>query len=642
VKRLARGLAVWPTIALLLALASAWTAPALVLLALGEDEGRARVAGVLAVACVIAAAWAASATGALAQIDEGVPDRSGWRPRVLWVSFPWPDKLELRHVVATATCAVLCACAVIWPLDFPPHVGVVGITAIVIALLSVALGECQRYGETHEPPRGLAMLGFAAIPVTTLLVVAFVIASLFNDGSYHAVARNDLSPPPREGDGLDDAFGGWLARNCAHRPGDERTVPMVFVASQGGGIRAAYWTTSVLTDLLGAPAESAGDDECPDAVTFDRVFALSGASGGSLGITSYWGRAGEGASPGRWFREAWGETDLAAIPTTWGLLVDLPRNFIGFDAPDRARRFEEAWERQDSGLAEDFFAQQETGPGPRSTPLLMLAGTQVETGCRFNVSPLRRTARATTEQPGECAALLKRGAVGSDAGSPTRQLPAAAMTSDVLDYLCDEGSVNRSTAALMSARFPYVSPSGQLIRCESDRPTAVVDGGYAENTGGQAILDLWARLAPTVAAHNAAGQGARIVPIYLEIDNHYAKAGEVGTVGRTQELLVPPATAGRPDALDDRGVQQRSNADFSIALPGLPGQTCRVGKALTQRYVRIAPTESPGIPAPLAWTLSDIAMDDLDRQRKAALGNGTPASTLKRVLAGDPLDCDGS
>ena len=533
VKRVARGLALWPVIALLLALASAWTAPALVLLALGEDEVRAGVAGVLALVCVGGAAWVAGTTDALAAVDQGVPDRSDWRPQVLFVSFPWPDKLELRHVAAAAVCLVLCACALIWPLDLPSHVGVVGMTAIAIAMLSVAIGECQRYGETHAPPRGLAMLGFDAIPVTLLLATAFVVASVFNDGGYHAVARNDAATPPREGDGLDDAFGGWVARNCADRPGDGRMVPMVFVASQGGGIRAAYWTTSVLTDLLGAPAGSAGDEECPDAATFDRIFALSGASGGSLGITSYWGRAGTAATPDPWYREAWGETDLAAVPTTWGLLVDLPRNFIGFDAPDRARRFEEAWERQDPALARDFFAAQEAGPGPRSTPLLMLAGTQVETGCRFNVSLLRLTPRATTEQPGGCAALLKRGAVGTDAGSPSRQLPAAAMTSDVLDYLCDEGSVNRSTAALMSARFPYVSPSGQLTGCDSGRPTAVVDGGYAENTGGQAILDLWARLAPTVAAHNAGGQGALIVPIYVEIDNHYAKAGEAGTVGRT-------------------------------------------------------------------------------------------------------------
>jgi hypothetical protein len=410
----------------------------------------------------------------------------------------------------------------------------------------------------------------------------------------------------------------------------------VLVAAEGGGIRAAYWTTSVLTGLFGAPATVAHDKDCPNASTFDRVFAMSGASGGSLGVTSYGGHA-LAADGKQWYRAAWGETDLVAVPVSWGLLVDLPRNLIGFSAPDRARRFEEGWEQQDPTLRGDFFASQPASPRKRSTPLLMLAGTQVESGCRFNVSPLRLSPRATAEEPGECAALLERPTVDTASG---RVLPGAPLTSDVVDYLCGGGgSINRSTAALISARFAYVSPSGQLTSCDSDRRTALVDGGYAENTGGQAVLNLWARVQPMVAAHNAAGRGAVIVPVFVDIDNHYARAGKAGTVGRTQELLVPPLTAGRPDKLDDRGVEQAANAEFSLELPGRPGQTCRVGHAATQRYVTIAPPESPGVPAPLAWTLSDMAMDDLDHQRHQALADGTPAATLRHVLMGRHMSC---
>jgi hypothetical protein len=77
---------------------------------------------------------------------------------------------------------------------------------------------------------------------------------------------------------------------------------------------------------------------------------------------------------------------------------------------------------------------------------------------------------------------------------------------------------------------------------------------------------------------------------------------------------------------------------FSIDLPGLPGQTCQVGRQKTQRFVYIAP-QSPGIPAPLAWTLSDMAMDDLDAQRAAAFKAGTPAATLREILTGTAMSC---
>jgi hypothetical protein len=624
VRRVARALAVWPVVALMLALASAWTAPPIVLLASGHETERA-------VDAAIAAVVVLAITPIIVRVVMGrtMEPSSTWQPpgrnglRVLGSKVVlWPHRMEVKHLVAVTVCALVCAAAIKWPLDVPPALGVVAMTAVALAALIAGLGEGQRYGETHKPSWGLAMIRFKTVPVTALLVVAFVVASQFNDGGFHDVARNDGTPAEMS---LQDVFDGWVTRNCAGEQG--AAVPMVFVASQGGGIRAAYWTTSVLTDLFGRPGTELSGAGCDGVTAFDRVFALGGASGGSLGVTSY---AGQTAGSDTWYRKVWGKTDLASVPTSWGLLVDLPRNMIGFDTPDRARRFEEAWEERDPTLGADFFASQ-----PREAPQLMLSGTQVESGCRFNISGVRLTPAATEEMPGGCAALRDRSAVGASAP----YLPAAPLTSDLLDYLCQgAGSIRRSSAALMSARFPYVSPSGRLVGCDSQRRTAVVDGGYAENTGGQAILNLWDQLEPMVADHNAAG-GARIVPVFVDVDNHYGKAAKAGTVGRTQELLVPPVTAGRPDKLDNRGVEQAANAAFSTGLPGLPGVTCQVGLGPTQRYVYIAPPDSPGVPAPLAWTLSDMAMDDLDQQRAAAFNTGEPAATLRDVLQGTAISC---
>jgi hypothetical protein len=634
-RRVARALSTWPLIALLLGLGSAWTAPGSVLLALGHDEGRAIPAAILAFAAFVAAGFVATAGPALLRAVEG--------ERL-------PSKVEARYVAVALVCLAACAAAIGRPLDVPPAVGAVGMTSIGVAALLALLLEAQRYGDVHPPNPGLRLFGFARLPVVLLLLVAFGVASLANDGSYHAVARNDTGRPHQQGVTLQDAFAWWTGRNCADQQrGGDRTIPLVLVAGHGGGIRAAYWTTSVLTQLFAVPNTSARDAGCPRATAYDRVFAMSGASGGSLGAASYAGHPADSLG-GVWYRRIWGTTDLVSVPVSWGLLVDLPRNLIGFAAPDRARRFEQAWERQDPTLRHDFFV----GQGHRS-PLLLLAGTQVESGCRMNVSRIRLTAPATLNTPAECAALAARTAAADDDrdATPARLSPSAAITSDVLDNLCGGNSINRSTAALLSARFPYVSPSGQLTGCGSKRSTAVVDGGYAENTGAQAALNLWARLEPLVAAHNARADLPRIVPIFVHVDNHYAKAARAGTVKRTSEAAVPPLAYLRTDKLDDRGVEQAANAAFSVALPGLPGTTCRVGLGVAQRYVRIAPTEHPGIQAPLAWTLSGMAMDDLDRQRGHAFSDPAPPDafspgggrsapqTLADVLHGHPLPCGG-
>ena len=636
IRSVARLLSVWPLLALLLALVSAWTAPTLVL-AVGGDDATALVCALGAVTALLLSPLVAfRLPRSLALLDAGgLPERHELRLGRLVVG-RWPNHLELRHLLAVSACAGLCGAAILWPLSVPPTIGVVGMLSVGMGALVAALGEAQRYGETHPAPRGLRMLGFDGLPVVGLLLLTFSVASTLDDGTYHDVARTADRAPAQVGTTLDSAFHGWLERNCATQGAAARTIPMVFVASQGGGIRSAYWTTSVLTAMLGAPAVSANDPQCPAATAYDRVFALNGTSGGSFGISSY---AGNAAIPrpaeDPWYREAWGTVDLASVPTTWGLLVDLPRSIVGWRGPDRARRFEEAWERQDATLSADFFASQRAGP------VLMHASTQVESGCRMSVSPVRLTVASLQGRPSDCARLFGRPA-SSDAASPAGLLPTAALTSDVLDYVCEGGSLRRSSAALMSARFPYVSPSGRLERChapgEAAEASAVVDGGYAENTAGQAILDLWARLEPAVAAHNAEG-GSRIVPVFVDVDNHYAKAVQVGPVARTPQTLVPPLTAGRPDKLDDIGVEQLAEARFSVDLPGIQGTSCQVGTKPAQRYVHIAPPDSPGIPAPLAWTLSDMAMDDLDRQRASAFAEATPAARLRDALRGAELSC---
>ena len=60
----------------------------------------------------------------------------------------------------------------------------------------------------------------------------------------------------------------------------DKPVPMLIIATAGGGIRAAYWTATVLEQLQ-------GDLEKKGQALDKLVFAISGVSGGSVGAMDY-------------------------------------------------------------------------------------------------------------------------------------------------------------------------------------------------------------------------------------------------------------------------------------------------------------------------------------------------------------------
>ncbi len=79
---------------------------------------------------------------------------------------------------------------------------------------------------------------------------------------------------------IGDAIDGWMTANgCAGEP--DRCPPVVLIAAEGGGNRAAFYTAT----MLGALLDGTRDD--PDGHhDFGRsIFAMSGVSGGALGIT---------------------------------------------------------------------------------------------------------------------------------------------------------------------------------------------------------------------------------------------------------------------------------------------------------------------------------------------------------------------
>ena len=137
---------------------------------------------------------------------------------------------------------------------------------------------------------------FAVLAFTFLLLLA-AFTSLLRD--FHRVRSCDREGCPKAKEvtawspvkGIEqrptvkEAALAWYeqAERLYHKDGahQEKPVPMLVIATAGGGIRAAFWTATVLERL------EADLQKKKDALLQNLIFAISGVSGGSVGAMNY-------------------------------------------------------------------------------------------------------------------------------------------------------------------------------------------------------------------------------------------------------------------------------------------------------------------------------------------------------------------
>ncbi|WP_018261211.1 hypothetical protein [Methylobacterium sp. WSM2598] len=393
-------------------------------------------------------------------------------------------------------------------------------------------------------PRALFVVLMLGLPVSLLAflsalshalrlpVIALLVLGLFlGTGAvrdFHDLRR--LDGPGTVRPGLREAMERWLRLNC--RPDDPqpcRARPVI-LASAGGASRAAFFTATVVGDILA--------DERVDLRR--RLFAISGVSGGSVGAAFIRAalddaRPDGGAPCGRVGR-AWFRHDARPTgPYTWKECLQaltagdfLSRPFVGlafrdlFGFPlhdlvgmaDRAVLLERAFEDQyralvgpegsrDGGLAR-ALGEEPAGP-ERWAPRLILNTTSVLDGRRSLVSDLL---------PFRC-----------DGGADAPLFPTAV---DLFETLgagrsCADGApaatgavaaLRLSSAATASARFPVISPHAVIRRRAEaagslgDAVDLLVDGGYFENDGltsarqlAEAMQAVWPGFPKAVILH---------------------------------------------------------------------------------------------------------------------------------------------
>ncbi len=278
-----------------------------------------------------------------------------------------------------------------------------------------------------------------------------------------------------------EATRAWYAQ--ASRGWDpQRPVPMLIVATAGGGIRAAYWTATVLERL----EQALGKD-----VLRRHLFAISGVSGGSIGALAYMATAvDDPAAPEHPTQLL--DRDFLAPAVAALAFVDGPSSVLpDIRQGDRGYALERAWEEASGGVLArpflSFFPDRDTlGRNDKPWhPALLLNATHQGTGRRVITSHVKVERRVFLD------------------------------SFDALDLV--EADMPASTAGHNSARFTYVSPAGKLVppNPKDGGPRDfgfLLDGGYFENFGAVTALQLLREARQAVGAEN-------VRPIILQISS---------------------------------------------------------------------------------------------------------------------------
>ena len=466
-------------------------------------------------------------------------------------------------------------------------VGMFALVNVALALGLVGLHFLERANLLYRPPRLLATLGFRHLPLVILIVAWWALAAVGFPKETHdlqlvdrpqvATSVGRLWP---QAPTLDEVFRRWvaaqpeLAGGVSKDEAENDPVPLVLVAAHGGGIRAAYWTAAALDCIVGFSVERADltaldtDDETARSRTCEdrprepaerdraarKIFLASGVSGGAVGIHAY---ALELTTrepfSGDWVDDRLGH-DFASATVGWGLFHDLPNHFLGLRSkeggacPDR----DGFCFRQDrAAVLEETFDRE--GADERIEPLLRHAWDlrkSRDAGDRAIAETIPLIVNNSTAVGGNARAVISAADFGDWPGEPQYNTRYAsdkrplAGTVEALHSFCRNQDTRLSSASLLAARFPWVSPTGRIAgKCGTGRAdrlcrgeqssctVSLVDGGYVDNSGLMTIVALWPSLRDMIVRHNRRG-GRKIAPVIVELDNHY------------QATLKPPAIEG--------------------------------------------------------------------------------------------------
>jgi predicted acylesterase/phospholipase RssA len=350
--------------------------------------------------------------------NEAYPPRFIWAKQGRWVVF------RVLCIIAIFTLVVL------FPVTFPQFLGS---SAIILFALGawLVLAILLDYAEKRF-----------RFPFTfTVIVMVIGFSFLNNNHSIRTSGELSVDRPA-----IAAHFDQWYAK----RQLTEDTVSIILVAAQGGGVRSAYWTAQVLSELDETNSE------------FDKnTYAYSTVSGGTLGVATYKQLKNNKLDDKRRLSHAILNQDFLAPVSSWLVVPDLLQKFLPFpiNSLDRAKALEYSWEKAAQVNGKSLFSEGFIKTMGEDECIYLLNSTRVENGFRTLISNVKT--------------------------------PKSIFSLSEDFFKVTNTDIPISTAVSLSSRFPFLTPPGLVYDKNGDKWGHLVDGGYIENMGATAMLELY-------------------------------------------------------------------------------------------------------------------------------------------------------
>ena len=428
-----------------------------------------------------------------------------------------------------------------------------------------------------------------------LFIIGLSIATL--SSHFHDVRLVSHHATVRAYDSLANYSADWLKKRSAdiilfHQRFPADTFPVYVVNTYGGGIRASAWTCFVI-DRLDSLLKAA--DKYPQNARFNHdfqhyIFAYSGASGGTIGASVLCAARYAHQEPGLMHHD----TDYYANDFLTPVLAGLFGRDIWATASsadfylDREGIQEKTWELHSASFKVTYGDLFSTYWKDRSyeVPLLFSNTFDEERGLKGIAAPVKLS---------------------------SKDFPGAVIVENLIQSPNDE--MRLSTAAFMSARFPFVSPTGKL----NDQHFS--DGGNIENSGAESarqITKVLQRVLAGLAKKDLKTYGM-VKVVMVSLPNSLKGAADEGQAKNWFELSAP--LTGLLNTIDGNAFKEDLVNRLSDSSGGYD-------------YYQVAPTRPKhaikgGWPVyPLGWQISTDALD----QMRSSLKQNTALDSVFRTL----------
>ncbi len=281
---------------------------------------------------------------------------------------------------------------------------------------------------------------------------------------------------------LKEYFSHWINDPARKKILDDSTItsyPVFLTLADGGASRSGYWVASVLAKLEDS---SLGNFS-------QHLFGLSGASGGSVGNAVF-------------FSLLKSKSQLLNIDTSSHPYYHAATNYLNSDfltftlarmlGPDVFRHIFPLRSIDDRGAALAHALETACGKGDflydsLAVPFSQLITQKNQSGYQLPVFCIN-----TTRMQDGSPALISN-IDFSDSAYNNRV--------DVLNLMDEEKDIKLSTAVVLGASFPYVSPAGRMdakvsvkdsagVARTAIEPEYFVDGGYFDNSGAGVVNEM--------------------------------------------------------------------------------------------------------------------------------------------------------